>query len=72
MSKYKNTIAINNEDGKIYAVRTKKSANAYEFIDIVTSCDEITEQALNVVAKYIRDNDLGKVKTDFGHLSLSE
>ncbi len=72
MSKYKNTIAIDSRDGKIYAVKTKMGADAYEFIDIVTSCDEITEQALNVVAKYIKNNGLGKVKTDFGYLSLSE
>lgn len=72
MSNFKISIAINGDDGKIYAIRTQKKVYGNGVADVVVECNEITEHALNVVAKYMKDNGLGRVKTDFGYLSLLE
>ncbi|MGB9847204.1 MAG: hypothetical protein ACPLRH_06845 [Desulfotomaculales bacterium] len=51
-------------------MRTKRGADMYGFIDIVVESEEATEQALNVVAKYMQNNGLRQVQTDFGCLRL--
>ncbi len=67
---YKNTVAIG-PDKKIYGVRTRKGYDDNgKTVEEVTNTNEVTDTTLNIVALYMKRNNLSSIKTQFGKLVI--
>lgn len=65
------TIAVG-EDKRVHAVKTVRDCDIHGFYEKVTQTNDITDHALDVIAKYMTDNNLEKVETEFGVLILQK